>query len=107
MAYKIGVIGDRDSVLPFKLFGFDVRYEADARRVREAIEEMADADYGVIYLTEHLAVHVEETIDRYKEKMTPAIILIPSHLGTLGIGQRQINENVEKAVGQNILSSQE
>ena len=26
MTYKIGVIGDKDSVLPFKLFGFDVRF---------------------------------------------------------------------------------
>ncbi|EPI01009.1 ATP synthase, subunit F [Enterococcus faecalis 13-SD-W-01] len=103
MAHKIGVIGDKDSVLPFKLFGFDVRYAVSDREVRKGIEEMAQKNYGVIYITEHCASLSPETIDRYKEKMMPAIVLIPNHTGTLGIGAEEIQKNVEKAVGQNIL----
>ena len=41
MTHKIGVVGDKDSVLPFKLFCFDVRYGTPKQTVRQAIEEMA------------------------------------------------------------------
>jgi len=33
----------------------------------------------------------------------PAVILIPSNQGTLNIGTQRISDNVEKAVGVNIL----
>ena len=35
--------------------------------------------------------------------MIPAIVLIPNHEGTLGIGKSMIQGQVERAVGQNIL----
>ena len=92
MGYKIGVIGDKNSILPFKLFGFEVHHAISEMQVREAIETMAKNKFGVIFITE-----------RYKEQVTPAIILIPSHNGTIGIGLSEIEKNVEKAIGQNIL----
>lgn len=103
MAHKIGVIGDKYSVMPFKLFGFDVRYGMSARQIRDSIEQMASEDYGVIFITEEAAQQAVETINRYKNKIQPAIILIPSNEGTKGIGRKAVQENVEKAIGQNIL----
>lgn len=63
MTHKIGVVGDKDSVLPFKLFGFDVRYGTTKQTVRQAIEEMAKNEYGVIYVTEQCA-KIEPRNDR-------------------------------------------
>lgn len=103
MAYKIGVIGDRDSVMPFKLFGFQVVYAISSKQVRETIESMAKNNFGVIFITEDASELAVETINRYKSEVTPAIILIPSHNGTKGIGLKEIQDNVERAVGQNIL----
>ncbi len=103
MTHKIGVVGDKDSVLPFKLFGFDVRNSTTKLEIRRAVDEMAKQEYGVIYLTEQCAKEIPETIERYKGQLTPAIILIPSHQGSLGIGMNEIQKSVEKAVGQNIL----
>ncbi|MGM9902989.1 V-type sodium ATPase subunit G [Enterococcus sp. 10A9_DIV0425] len=103
MTHKIGVVGDKDSVLPFKLFGFDVQYATSQQEVRKKIEEMVKKSYGVIYVTEQCAKMSPETIERYKETMTPAIVLIPSHQGAMGIGVAEIQKSVEKAVGQNIL----
>ncbi|WP_071130655.1 V-type ATP synthase subunit F [Enterococcus timonensis] len=107
MSYKIGVIGDKDSVLPFKLFGFDVRFSYDAANSTALLNEMAEKNYGIIYITEPEAAKIPEVIARFQEKMTPAVILIPNHAGSLGIGQGSIQENVEKAVGQNILQPKE
>lgn len=103
MAYKIGVIGDRDSVMPFKLFGFEVVYAVSAKQVRETIESMGNDHFGVIFITEDASELAVETIQRYKSEVTPAIILIPSHNGTKGIGLKEIQTNVERAIGQNIL----
>jgi V/A-type H+-transporting ATPase subunit F len=103
--HKIGVIGDKDSVLCFKAFGMDVYpvSEHQAEENRKIIDGMARSDYGIIFITEQVAQHVPETIDRYNKEMTPAIILIPSNAGSLGVGLERIRKNVEKAVGINIL----
>ncbi|WP_161877650.1 V-type ATP synthase subunit F [Alkalibacterium sp. MB6] len=103
MASKIGVIGDKESVLAFKMLGFSVYFASEAKETRRLIDSLADKDYGVIYLTEQLAEMVPDTIKRYDKKMKPAIILIPNHAGSRGIGKRRVQQNVEKAVGQNIL----
>ncbi|OJG71848.1 V-type ATP synthase subunit F [Enterococcus quebecensis] len=89
--------------MPFKLFGFDVVYAISAKQVRESIESMAKNNFGVIFITEDASEQAVETIERYKSEVTPAIILIPSHSGTKGIGLKEIQDNVERAIGQNIL----
>ena len=51
MTYKIGVIGDKESVLPFKLFGFTVFSDTKKEAVLQAFLQMASEGYGVIYLS--------------------------------------------------------
>ena len=101
--YKIAVVGDKDSVLAFKALGIDVRVAYEKDDAREAIDSLANEGYGVIFVTEELADKIEETIERYNNNIIPAVILIPSNKGTLNIGMNKISENVEKAVGSNIL----
>jgi len=103
MPNKIGVVGDKESVLAFKMLGFSVSFASEAKEARRIIDNMADEDFGVIYLTEQLAEMIPDTISRYDAKMKPAIILIPNHAGSRGIGKKRVQDNVEKAVGQNIL----
>ena len=100
---KIGVVGDKDSVLAFKALGVDVAPVVGADEARRAVDKMAMNDYAVIFVTEHVAVTIEETIERYNNQLLPAVILIPSNQGTLNIGSKRISESVEKAVGMNIL----
>jgi V/A-type H+/Na+-transporting ATPase subunit F len=101
--YKIGVVGDKDSVLAFKAIGIDVYPVLEVEEARKAIDRMAVNNYAVIFVTEQLAKDLEETIERYNRVMLPAIILIPSNQGSLNIGIQRIKDNVEKAVGVNIL----
>ncbi|MBS9776076.1 MAG: V-type ATP synthase subunit F [Fusobacterium sp.] len=103
--YKIGVVGDRDSVLAFKSIGIDIFPAKDYKEARNIIEKMAKENYGLIFLTEQLAKDLGETIKKYKRRVTPAIILIPSNQGILGIGMEDINKNVEKAIGSNIFAN--
>ncbi|RVU53969.1 V-type ATP synthase subunit F [Anaerosphaera multitolerans] len=101
--YKIAVVGDKDSVSVFKVLGIDVVTAYEADDARNKIDKLAADDYGLIFVTEDLAVKIEDTIERYNKKVVPAIILIPSNQGTLNIGMNKISESVERAVGSNIL----
>ena len=101
--FKIAVIGDKDSVLAFKALGVDVFTVYRAEEARQTVDTIAREHYGIIFITEQIASLIPDTIERYDNEIIPAVILIPSNQGTLDIGMRRINENVEKAVGSNIL----
>ena len=103
MFKKIGVVGDKDSVLAFKALGIDVFPVIESDEARKTVDKLAKNDYAVIFITEQVAQGIEETIERYNKEVLPAIILIPSNQGTLNIGMQKISDNVEKAVGMNIL----
>ncbi|WP_297437128.1 V-type ATP synthase subunit F [uncultured Clostridium sp.] len=103
MYKKVGVVGDKDSVLAFKALGVDIFPVTEIEEARKTIDRLAMTDYAVIFVTEHVAKDIEETIERYTKKLLPAVILIPSNQGTLNIGTKRISNNVEKAIGINIL----
>ena len=100
--HRIGVVGDKDSILAFKALGVDVFPVITKEEARKTIDTMANEKYGIIFVTEQIAAIVEDTIERYNKELLPAVILIPNNQGSLGIGHERINEYVEKAIGSNI-----
>ena len=101
--YRIAVLGDRDSILGFKALGLEVRPVSTPEEGREALHRMAKENFAVIYVTEQLASQLSADIARYKDSLTPAIILIPGKEGSLGIGMANVTTAVERAVGADIL----
>ncbi|MCI6256154.1 MAG: V-type ATP synthase subunit F [Clostridiales bacterium] len=101
--YKIAVLGDKDSVLGFKALGLDVFPADDVDEARRILHTLAKENYAVIYLTEQYAARMEAEVARYKDALTPAIILIPGTEGSLGIGMANVKSAVERAVGADIL----
>ena len=101
--YRIAVLGDRDSVLGFKALGLDVYPAETAEEARPILHRLAREDTAILYLTEQLATGLEAEIARYKDALTPAIILIPGKAGSLGIGMANVKKSVERAVGADIL----
>ncbi len=102
-SYKIAALGDRDSVMGFKALGLDVFPADSAEDARTILHRLAKEDYAVVYLTEGFAAQMEADIARYKDELTPAVILIPGKEGSLGIGMSNIKKAVERAVGADIL----
>ncbi len=72
--------------------------EADAK-----IFELAEAECKVIYLEEALYAQMGETLEKYEKKAFPIIIPIPSQEGSKGLGIKKIRDNVQKAIGMDIL----
>ena len=103
VSYRIAVIGDWESVMGFRALGLDAYPASSPEEAREIIHKLAKEDCAVIYLTEQLAVKLEDVIARYKDALRPAIILIPGREGPLGLGQTALKAAVERAVGSDIL----
>jgi V/A-type H+-transporting ATPase subunit F len=101
--YKIGVIGDKDSVLGFKAVGMSVFPVTSPLEAQEVLDKLADEQFAVVYITEQLAKNIMSAIDKYNDERFPAIIPIPSNQGTLGIGMQGVKKSVERAVGADIL----
>lgn len=103
MQYKIGFVGEKDAVYAFGMLGMNTFYVSTANEFRETIKELVEEKYGVIFVTEKISKLAPDVVRKYDEEFLPAIILIPSEVGAESIGLKRIQENVKKAVGQNIL----
>ena len=104
-SFKIAVIGDRESIMGFRALGLDV-YPADTDSVKDIFKKVVKAEdpaYAIIYLTEELSVPIQAEIAALKDNLTPAVILVPSRKGSLGMGMAALNSAVERAIGSNIL----
>jgi len=105
--YKVGVIGDKDSVLGFKALGLSVFAVTHHSEAEETLDMLAKEQYAVIFITEHIAKDIVPAIEKYKDMRFPAIIPIPSNQGSLGIGMQGVKNSVERAVGADILFKDE
>lgn len=102
MYKKIGMMGGKNSILPFKGLGIDVFPVTDLDEAKRQLAEMAP-EYGVIFITERIVEQLENEIAQYDNQVTPAIIPIPSSSGILGIGMQRLQKTVEEAIGMAIL----
>ena len=104
-SYKIAVIGDKDSIIGFKALGLeaiDVNTSEEAGEVFKRLVKNRE-EYAIIYITEQLAKELADEINAVKDKVTPAVILIPSKSGSLGIGMSSLKSAVERAIGSDII----
>lgn len=101
--YKVGVIGDKDSILGFKALGFSVVPVVGRAEAEKALHDMAKDGFAVIYITEQAAKDISGVINEFSDRRFPAIIPIPGNQGSLGIGKEGVKKSVERAVGADIL----
>lgn len=104
---KIAVIGGRETVMGFKALGLDTYPVTDAAEAKKILRSLTrdSEDHAIIYIEENLAAELRSEIDTFKDRPTPAIILIPGREGPLGLGQSALVAAVERAVGTNILDT--
>ncbi len=113
--YKMAIIGPREIILGFKALGLEPVYVTEPKDAveilfnlkREKVEVEGEnlSKYAILFIMEELAREI--TPEDYKKLSAdplPAIIPLPSHLGTTGYGLQKLKTIVEKAVGMDILS---
>ncbi len=103
--YNIAVMGDRESVLGFAALGLTIVPTEDPVDARQKLRALASGNTAIVYITETLAEKMPEDIDKYKDALTPAIIVIPGKEGSTGMGMSALRAAVERAVGADILGT--
>jgi V/A-type H+-transporting ATPase subunit F len=101
--YKIGIVGDLDSIMGFTALGFDIYPAYDNEGIRHTVHRLVEEGYAIIYITEEASLIAKDVIDRYKNDMLPAIIVIPGITGSKGIGMNEIRESAKRAIGVDLL----
>lgn len=101
--YKAAVLGPYDSIYGFAALGLDTFPVRDAKAGAEILHRTAGGDYAVIYITEDLAAQLTREIEKYRDKLIPAIILIPGVSGNTGAGVEGVKKCVEQAIGSDII----
>ena len=94
--YKIGIVGDRESVLGYMSLGFGVFEAPDAKTAGEYIDKLAWSDYAIIFITQSYASELTEVINKYADKP------LPDKSGS-DYGEKIVKSDVERAVGADIL----
>ncbi|WP_027398843.1 V-type ATP synthase subunit F [Anaerovorax odorimutans] len=103
---KVGIIGDKDSILGFLALGIDVFPAYNADEVKKTIHGLAEKDYAIIYITEQASLMAKDSIAKYKDFELPAIIVIPGVEGSMGLGMNELRESAKRAIGADILFSE-
>ena len=103
-SYKIAVLGDKESIVGFKALGLETIFAETTEEARVAFTRLArhKEEYAIIYITEQLAKNLTVEIDDVKDNVTPAVILIPSKNGSLGLGMSALTTAIERAIGADI-----
>lgn len=102
--YKIGMIGDRDSVLGFSALGLKI-HEANTREQAATLlqELVKSGEYAVLFLTDTLAAVLEDELAAYKDLPLPAITVIPGKDGVGSYGTAMLRRAATRAIGADIL----
>lgn len=102
---KIAVLGERQSVMGFAALGLSVHPIEDLDEALGLFRRLARSEqYAVIYVTEQLVPVLEQEIAKYKDKVAPAVIIIPGSGQCQGLGLLALKQAVERAVGIDILA---
>lgn len=107
MVNKIAVIGDKDSVLAFRSVGVDVYDATTAVEAQNIIKKLSQEQYAVLFLAENLAEQIPDVLAKAKTRPYPAIVPIPTSEKSSGFGMQGIKNDVEKAIGVDIIFNKE
>lgn len=101
--YRIGVIGDYESICGFAALGIDI-YGADSiEDAEKTLKKLAESGFGIIYIAENYLEKMPKVQEKYKDSLIPAIIPLPLGAEPTGFGIRNVKRYVEQAVGSDII----
>jgi V/A-type H+-transporting ATPase subunit F len=108
MDTKIAAFGESDIMLIFKAAGIEVFPVAagasDTAEIEKKLRELVKEGYGIIFMTETIALKLDSLIRGYADKMTPSIVVIPGLGKRNDYAVRRLRRAIIKAVGVDIMS---
>ncbi len=100
--HRIGVLGNYENICGFAALGLEIYPVDNEEAAEETLKMLADSDFGIIYVDEELIEKIPGVLEKYKERILPAIIPVPLSRAT-GFGMSNVKRYVEQAVGSDII----
>ena len=91
---KIGIIGDKKSILAFRALGLETFGVANEQDFTQAIQKAKD--FAVLFLLEKVAEKYKKNLSELYQKTLPAVLIIPEQ-GDLA--KEELKKIVERALG--------
>ena len=105
--YKIALIGNRDTIIGFKLLGVSLFPTTKKEEAVEILNKLVKKEYAAIFVTEDTASQIFEEIERLQKTSFTSITVIPNKLEKKYLGLKILRRNIEKAIGTDILFRKE
>jgi len=105
--YKIALMGDRDTIIGFKLLGVSIFPVNKKEESVETLNKLVKEEYAVIFITEEIGCQIIEEIEILQKTSFTSITIIPSKSEKKYLGLKILRNNIEKAIGTDILFRKE
>ncbi len=105
--YKIALVGDRETIIGFKLLGVSLFPITKKDEAIEVLDQLVKEEYAAIFVTEDIASQIYEEIERLQRTSFASITIIPTKLEKKYLGLKILRRNIEKAIGTDILFRKE
>jgi len=107
MSKYVAFLGSTDTVKGFIPLGIHAYPVEDQIEARTIFQKCIEQDFAILFVTEEVASFLEAELRSIRFNSTPAVLVVPSMLGSRGLGLSRLRTLVEKAVGADILSREE
>jgi len=105
--YKIALMGNRETIIGFKLLGISIFPVNKKEEAIEILNKLVEGEYAAIFVTEDAASQIIEEIDILQKTSFASITIIPSKSEKKYLGLKILRNNIEKAIGTDILFRKE
>ena len=103
--FKIVIIGEKEDILPYQSIGVEIEPVKTTADTISAIRKTTqNHQVAIILITENMAEQCLDTIVELRNKTAKAITIIPTQQGSRQISMLELNKEIGRAVGLDILS---
>jgi len=102
---KIVIIGEKNDILPYQSIGVEIEpVKTTADTVSVLRKTAQNPSVAIILITENMAEQCLDTITELRNKTSIAITIIPTEQGSRRTSMIELNKEIGRAVGMDILT---
>ena len=105
---KIVIIGEKEHILPYQSIGVGIEPVKTVAETVSALRKIGqNTQVAIILITENMAEQCLDTITELRSKTDKAITIIPTEQGSRHTSTMELNKEIARAVGIDILGMYE
>ncbi len=107
MSERVAFLGSKDTVAGFTPLGVATFPVNGYDSARDAFTICLKNRFAILFVTEEISELLEKELKSIRFEPTPAVLVVPSMMGSKWLGLSRLRNLVEKAVGADILTRDE